>query len=47
MMVLGAISLFMIQVEERIKSYYNYETNVDVELVYPNDIKFPVVTIYN
>ena len=46
-MVLGAISLFVLQVEDRMKSYLNYETNVDVELEYPENISFPVVTICN
>ena len=46
-MVLGAISLFMIQVGQRMQAYFNYETNVDVELVYPDEIDFPVVTLCN
>ena len=46
-MVLGAMSLFMIQVGQRLQSYFAYETNVDVELIYANDIIFPVVTICN
>ena len=45
--VLGSISLFMIQVGERMRAYFNYETNVDVELIYPKDIVFPVVTLCN
>ena len=47
LIVIGSISLFMVQVGERMKAYFNYETNVDVEVTYPTTIKFPVVTICN
>ena len=46
-MFLGTLSLFMIQVEQRLENYLNYETNVDVELMFPTAIPFPVVTICN
>ena len=45
--VMISVSLFSVQVIERSKAYFKYDTNVNVELIYVNETWFPAVTICN
>ena len=45
--VIIAVLLFVGQVSQRIAVYFQYKTNVAVEVKYPKSITFPSVTICN
>ena len=42
-----SVVLFSVQVVNRISDYFDYKTNVNVEIVYLSSIPFPAVTICN
>ena len=46
-MVLTAVMFFVVQVGIRIGVYFEYNTNVDVDVKFPTRIEFPSVTICN
>jgi hypothetical protein len=45
--VVGAIGIFVMQVGVRTFDYFQYNTIVDVQLVYTDNIPFPAVTLCN
>lgn len=45
--VLSAIAFFTAQVYDRVIVYYNYETNVNVQVLFSDKMDFPAVTICN
>ena len=45
--VSAAIILFTVQVATRAKVYFDYNTNVDVSVIYTKTMEFPAVTICN
>ena len=47
MTVVAAIIFFMVEVGLRTREYFKYNTNVDMELYFPERIPFPAVTICN
>ena len=46
-MVVVAVTLFVAQVGQRMAVYFQYKTNVDVEVKYVETVDFPSVTICN
>ena len=45
--VVAAITLFSVQVIERSREYFRYRSNVNVEMIYADEVEFPSVTICN
>lgn len=47
MIVLGAVVAFFTQVGLRVQAYYDFETYVDVDVVYVEMLRFPAITLCN
>ncbi len=47
MIVAVSVSLFVAQVGQRVAVYFQYKTNVDVQVKYVDVIDFPAVTVCN
>jgi hypothetical protein len=45
--VLMSVGLFVYQVGSRTNTFYKYNTNVDVEVIYTKEMQFPTVTLCN
>lgn len=45
--VTAAVAVFVLQVVERSRDFYDYNTSVDVAVIYNKNIPFPAVTICN
>ncbi len=45
--VLVAVTLFLYQVGMRTKEYFQYDTNINVEVKFVPEVQFPGVTVCN